>query len=154
MLGRHTGITFIDLVDIVERLSGMEVGELFALGGQKAYRRSEHQALGYVLEHFPRAIVEAGGSVVTQADTYHKLLHHYHTIWLKAKPEEHMQRVLAQGDLRPMQGNVEAAMDDLKRILAEREKEYQAAHYVLDTTGRSAESCFNELLEQVTPFLD
>lgn len=153
MLGRRTGIPFIDLVDVVEKLSGMQVGELFALGGQKAYRRSEHQALDYVLEHFPQAILEAGGSLVTQADTYHKLLHHYYTIWIKAKPDEHMQRVMAQGDLRPMQGNAEAAMDDMKRILAERETEYQAAHCVLDTTGRSVDSCFDELLEQVAPFL-
>ena len=131
----------------------MEVGELFALGGQKAYRRSEHEALNYVLENFPQAIVEAGGSLVTQSDTYHKLLHHYHTVWLKAKPGEHMQRVIAQGDLRPMQGNTEAAMEDLTRILAEREKEYQTAHYVLDTTGRTIDSCFDELLEQVAPIL-
>ena len=153
MLGRHTGIPFIDLVDVVEKISGMDVGELFALGGQKAYRRSEYEALNYVLEHFPKAIVEAGGSLVTQADTYHKLMHHYYTIWLKAKPEEHMQRVIAQGDMRPMQGNTEAAMDDLKRILGEREKEYQAAHYVLNTTGRNVDSCFEELLEQIAPIL-
>ncbi|MDJ0957825.1 MAG: helix-turn-helix transcriptional regulator [Arenicellales bacterium] len=152
-LGRLTGIPFIDLVDVVEKISGMNVGELFALGGQKAYRRSEYEALNYVLEHFPKAIVEAGGSLVTQADTYNELLHHYYTIWLKAKPEEHMQRVIAQGDMRPMQGNTEAAMDDLKRILTEREKEYQAAHYVLNTTERSVDSCFEELLEQVAPFL-
>lgn len=153
MLGRHTGIPFVDLVDVAEKLTGMQAGELFALGGQKAYRRSEHDALDYVLEHFPKAIVEAGGSLVTQADTYHKLLNHYHTVWLKAKPEEHMDRVIAQGDLRPLQGNAEAAMDDLKRILAEREKEYQSAGYVLDTAGRSVDNCFNELLEQVAPFL-
>ena len=149
MLGRHMGIPFIDLVDVVEKISGMEVGELFALGGQKAFRRSEYEALNYVLENFPQAVLEAGGSLVTQADTYHKLLCHYYTVWIKAKPEEHMQRVIAQGDLRPMQDNTEAAMDDLKRILAEREKEYQAAHYVLDTTGRSVDSCFDELLEHV-----
>ena len=154
MLGHHIGIPFIDLVDVVEKISGMEVGELFALGGQKAYRRSEYEALDYVLDHFPQAVIEAGGSLVTQADTYQKLLHHYHTIWLKAKPEDHMQRVVAQGDLRPMQGNVEAAMDDLKRILAEREKEYLTAHYVLDTTGRSIDSCFDELIEHVAPILE
>ena len=153
MLGHHTGVPFIDLVDVVEKISGMEVGELFALGGQKAYRRYEYDALNYALEHFPQAIVEAGGSLVTQPDTYHRLLRHYHTIWVRAKPEEHMQRVIAQGDLRPMQGNTEAAMDDLRRILAEREKEYQAAHYVLNTTGRTVDSCFDELLEQVGPFL-
>lgn len=153
-LGRHAGVPFVDLVQIVEKLSGMEVGELFALGGQKAYRRLEQQALDYVLERYPQVIVEAGGSLVTQAETYHKLLSHYHTVWLKAKPDEHMQRVIAQGDMRPMQGSAGAAMQDLKRMLVEREKEYQAAHYTLDTAGRSVQSCFDELISQVSSYLN
>lgn len=154
LLGNHTGIPFVDLVDVVEKLSGMEVGELFALGGQKAYRRLEQQALDHVLKKHVKAIVEAGGSVVTEHDTYHKLLAHYHTVWIKASPDEHMRRVIAQGDLRPLQGNAQAAMGDLKRMLNEREKEYRTAHYVLDTTERSVQSCFSELLERVSSYLE
>ena len=152
MLGRRVGVPFVDLVAVAESLSGMEVGELFSLGGQKAYRRAEYQALNHVLENYPRAIVEAGGSLVTQVETYRRLRNNYHTIWLKADPVEHMERVIAQGDLRPMQGNL-SAMDDLKRILAEREKEYEAAHYILDTAGRDVRSCFDELLEQAGRYL-
>lgn len=144
-LSQHAGAPFVDLVAIVEQLSGMEVGELFSLRGQKAYRRLEQQALDYVIDSYPLAVLEAGGSLVTQAATYQKLLRHYFTVWVKAAPEEHMQRVMAQGDFRPMQGNL-GAMDDLKRILSERETEYSAAHYVLDTTGRTVEGCLEELV--------
>ena len=144
-LSRHTGAPFIDLVEVAEELSGMEVGEMVSLGGQKAYRRSERQALDQVIENHPRVVLEAGGSLVTQADTYQRLLTHYFTVWLKAAPDEHMERVMAQGDFRPMQGNSDA-MEDLKRILSEREQEYRSAHYTLDTTGRTIESCLEELL--------
>jgi len=144
-LSRHTGVPFTDLVEVVEELSGMEVGELFSLGGQKAYRRYEYQALEQVIENSPRVVLEVGGSLVTQADTYQRLLSRYFTVWLKAAPDEHMERVMAQGDFRPMQGNSDA-MEDLKRILSEREPEYSSAHYVLDTAGRSVESCLEELL--------
>ena len=153
-LGRHTGVPFVDLVQIVEELSGMNVGELFALGGQKAYRRWEVQALDYVLANHAQAIVEAGGSLVTQPETYQKLLAHYHTIWIKANPDEHMQRVIAQGDLRPLQGDAQAAMNDLKQMLVERETEYQAAHCILDTAGRSVQSCFDELMRQASTYLN
>jgi len=146
-LSRRTGVRFIDLVNVVEQHSGMEVGEIFSLGGQKAYRRLEHRALETVVESYPKAILEAGGSLVTQGGTYRKLLNHYYTVWLKAAPNEHMERVMAQGDFRPMQGNGDA-MDDLKRILSEREEEYGSAHYVLDTTGRTVENCLEELLLQ------
>ena len=98
--------------------------------------------------------MEGGGSLVTQPETYNKLLTHYHTIWIKASPDEHMQRVIDQGDLRPLQGNAEASMNDLKRMLTEREKEYGAAHCVLDTAGRSVQSCFDELMKQASTFLN
>ena len=153
-LGRRTGVPFVDLVEVVEELSGMNVGELFALGGQNAYRRWEVQALDHVLANYAQAIVEAGGSLVTQPATYQKLLAHYHTIWIKANPEEHMQRVIAQGDLRPLQGDAEAAMGDLKQMLGERETEYRAAHGILDTAGRTVQSCFDELVQRASPYLN
>lgn len=153
LLGDHSGVPFVDLVQVIEQLSGMEVGELFALGGQSAYRRFEQQALDHVLKSYNKAIVETGGSLVMQHDTYHKLLARYHTVWIKASADEHMQRVIAQGDLRPMRGNARAAMGDLKRILAERQKEYQAAHFTLDTTGRSVHSCLSELVQETSSYL-
>lgn len=146
-LSRRTGIPFVNLVEVVEKLSGMEVGELFSIGGQKAYRRHEAQALDNVLDAYPRVIMEVGGSLVTQTDTFQKLLDRYYTVWVKAEPNEHMERVMAQGDFRPMQGNLDA-MDDLKRILIAREREHKAAHYVLNTSGRTVSSCLEELAAQ------
>lgn len=146
------GVPFVNLVHIVEEISGMSVGELFSLGGQKAYRRYEHQALEKVIHGFPEAVLEVGGSLVTRAETFQLLQHHYYTVWVKAAPEEHMERVVAQGDLRPMQGN-EDAMDDLKRILVERAAEYGAAQRTLDTTGRPMENCLEELAETVDKHL-
>jgi len=145
-LSRRTGVPYINLVEVVEEVSGMDVGELFSLGGQKAYRRYERQALDKVAESTPRAVVEAGGSLVTRTETYQFLLQHYFTIWINAAPEEHMARVMAQGDFRPMQGHGDA-MEDLKRILREREPEYRLAHRVLDTTGRTVDGCLEELME-------
>jgi XRE family aerobic/anaerobic benzoate catabolism transcriptional regulator len=147
-LSNRTGIPYVNLVEEVQALSGMNVGELFSLGGQKAYRRFERQALEKVIERSGQSIVEAGGSLVTRRDTFQLLLKNYYTVWIKAAPEEHMERVMAQGDLRPMQGSA-GAMDDLKRILEEREPEYRAAHGVLDTSGRTAEQCLHELADQV-----
>lgn len=146
LLGRDIGLPFVNLVAVAEELSGMQVGELFSLGGQNAYGRMERQALEHVLRHYPRAIVEAGGSLVTRSDTYQRLRRNYCTVWLKAQPDEHMERVVAQGDFRPMQGN-DRAMEDLRSILTEREPNYRAAHYTLDTSGRTIKSCLSELTD-------
>lgn len=152
LLSEKTGVPFFDLVAVIQELSGLEVGDLFSLGGQKTYRRLEQQALDHVLKNHSNAIIEAGGSLITQADTYQKLLNHYHTVWVKAEPGEHMQRVIAQGDFRPMQGNDEA-MEDLKTILKEREKEHRSAHYILNTSDRDLQSCLEELLSHAKLFL-
>ena len=152
-LSRLTGVPFVNLVEIVEEISGMEVGELFSLGGQKAYRRYEYQALEKVIDGDPLAILEVGGSLVTRPETFHLLRQNYLTAWVKASPDEHMARVMAQGDFRPM-GDNDDAMDDLKRILREREPEYGAAHLIIDTTGRTVNSCLEELRDQVRNHLE
>lgn len=143
-LARRHGLPFLRLGDVVEQLGGMNLGELFSLGGQKAYRRLEGQALRHVLENHPLAVLEAGGSLVSEPRTFELLLGSYFTVWVRASPEEHMNRVVSQGDLRPMEGN-EAAMDDLRRILAEREPYYRMANAILDTGGRTVAECLTEL---------
>ena len=145
-------VPFIRLGDLVEQRVQMSLGELFSLGGQKTYRRLEKQSLDHVLQNHPLAIIETGGSLVTQPDTFNLVLEFYFTVWIKAAPEEHMRRVLSQGDLRPMEGNTQA-MDDLKMILTEREAEYRQAHYILDTSGRNVSDCFLELARQCRPYL-
>lgn len=145
LLAQRCNVPFVRLGEVIERLGGMSLDELFSLGGQQAYRRLEHQALEHVLARFPTAVVEAAGSVVSESRTFNLLLDSYFTVWIKASPAEHMERVLAQGDLRPMRGHKEA-MHDLKRILVEREADYRAADYTLDTSGRAVDACLAELV--------
>jgi XRE family aerobic/anaerobic benzoate catabolism transcriptional regulator len=135
-LATELGVPFIELDREVETEAGMSLSEVFMLYGQAGYRRIEHQALERVLERADAAVISAGGGIVSEAETYNLLLAKCLTVWVKASPEEHMARVLAQGDLRPMEGSGEA-MEDLRRILAARAPLYGKADVVIDTTGQS-----------------
>ncbi|MDZ7839385.1 MAG: helix-turn-helix transcriptional regulator [Gammaproteobacteria bacterium] len=147
LLSRELGLPFVRLGELIEELAGMKTAELFSLAGQKGYRRLEHQAVKQVVERGEPVVVETGGSLVSEQQTLNDVLSSFYTVWIRASPEEHMNRVVAQGDLRPMRDSSES-MSDLKRILAEREGYYSAANYVLDTSGRSVEECLRELVEQ------
>jgi len=147
LLADEFRVPFVRLGQVIEDMAGMNTGELFSLGGQKAYRRIERQALEHVRQNYPRAVLEVGGSLVSQPDTLGLLLDSYYTVWVRTTAEEHMNRVLEQGDLRPMAGNRQA-MEDLQRILAEREPEYRLADYTLDTTDRPVLDCLRELVAQ------
>jgi len=136
---------FFELDREVERLSGTPLGSVIELYGQQAYRRYELQALQELLAAHPRFIVATGGSLVSEPATYDLLLRNCYTVWVKTTPEEHMQRVLAQGDLRPMAGS-QQAMDDLRRILNERSELYGRADIAIDTTGKSVEETTSLLL--------
>lgn len=125
---------FTDLVRTIEQRAGMSVSEIFSLGGQSAYRCFELECLEETIERAEPAIIEVGGSLVSEPAAYERLLGSCVTIWLRASPEDHMNRVIAQGDKRPMAGN-KHAMEDLKRILSERESLYQRANYILNTSG-------------------
>jgi XRE family aerobic/anaerobic benzoate catabolism transcriptional regulator len=144
-LAGHLGFPFIELDAEIERDFGLSLGEIFALSGQSAYRRSERRALDGVLDRHPKFVLAAGGSVVAEAETYDELLSRCFTVWIKASPQEHMSRVIAQGDLRPMSDNKEA-MADLERILAARTPLYARADAVVDTAGASVEASFSDLL--------
>ena len=144
-LARHLGVPFIELDAEIEQDFGLSLGEIFALSGQSAYRRSERRALDGVLERHRHFVLAAGGSIVAEAETYDELLARCFTVWIKASPEEHMSRVIAQGDLRPMSDNQEA-MADLERILAARTPLYARADAVVDTAASSVEASFSDLL--------
>jgi XRE family aerobic/anaerobic benzoate catabolism transcriptional regulator len=147
-LAEHLGVAFVELDREVERESGVVLGEIFDLYGQTAFRRYERQALETVLRRHERAVIATGGSLVSDAGTFELLLRSCFTIWLQATPEEHMSRVIAQGDLRPMADNAQA-MDDLRRILAGRTALYAKADAVVDTSGQSVDRSFAELLARV-----
>ncbi|OMH35341.1 helix-turn-helix transcriptional regulator [Motiliproteus sp. MSK22-1] len=147
MLADDSGIPFVRLSDVIEQLGGLDLHELLTLFGQKAYRKLEREAIDYVRENYDRVVLEIGGSLVSEKETYSYVRNHFYTVWLKAQPEEHMNRVMAQGDLRPMAAS-QKAMDDLKLILTEREPYYRAADDMLDTSGRSVEDCARELVDK------
>jgi len=134
MLADDLEIPFVELNRVIEKNVGCDVHEIHSLYGSTAYRRYEQRALEETIAAYPKAVIATGGGLVSEASTFELLLAHCYTIWLRASPEEHMQRVVAQGDLRPMAGNLEA-MDDLKRILAGREAFYAKADLAFDTGG-------------------
>lgn len=143
-LAAALGVPFIELDAEVEREAGVKLDEVFAMYGQEAYRRFERRALERVLRTHDAAVIAAGGSLVTDPDTYRLLLDHCHTIWLKAKPEEHMNRVIAQGDMRPFKGRA-AALEEIRRLLADRDDLYARADAMVETSGRSAKAILEDL---------
>lgn len=144
LLASAMDVPFIELSREISRLAGCSPSEIQALYGPNAYRRYERQALGQVLAAHPRAVVATGGGLVADPGTFSLLLENCMTVWLRASAAEHMSRVIAQGDLRPMADN-EAAMEDLRMILAGREPFYAKADLTLDTSGRSVETSFADL---------
>lgn len=148
-LAREMGVPFIELVAEVEKDIGMPVSEVFSLYGQAGYRRLEKRTLERVLKQHERAVFSIGGGIVSQTETYDLLLSSCFTVWLKARPEDHMARVIAQGDLRPMAGNDEA-MEDLRRILEAREALYGKADTSIETSDASEDETFNRLRQLVS----
>jgi XRE family aerobic/anaerobic benzoate catabolism transcriptional regulator len=147
-LARELDVPFVELDREIEREAGTSLSEIFLLYGQAGYRRYERRALEKVLERLERCVIATGGSIVSEPGTYDLLLSACYTIWLRAEPGEHMARVVAQGDTRPMAGNAEA-MDDLRRILAGRAALYGQADVVVDTAGRTVERSLKELKRAV-----
>src|SRR5216683_2595479 len=137
-------VPFIELDGEIEKETGMPLGEIFSLYGQAGYRAIERRTLSRVLSEHECAVLSVGGGVVSEKETFDYLLSHCYTIWIKAQPEEHMSRVLEQGDFRAMAGN-DRAMEDLRRILEAREPLYRQADMELDTSGSSAEESFSRL---------
>ena len=143
-LAADLGMPFIELDREIEREAGVPLAELFSMYGQEGYRRFERRALERVLAENERGVIATGGSIVTAAETYARLLSACLTVWLKATPEDHMSRVIAQGDLRPIHGHA-AAMDDLKQLLIERTHLYAQADVTVDTAGRTIRQSLAEL---------
>ena len=147
-LADHRGVPFFELDREVEREYGATIGEILQLHGQPGYRRFERDSLQAVLSKNPAAVIETGGGLAADAETLPLLLEGSLVVWVRAAPEEHMQRVIDQGDLRPMARSREA-MRELKDILKAREPFYRQAHVHLNTSGRTLEQSFRELLESL-----
>jgi XRE family aerobic/anaerobic benzoate catabolism transcriptional regulator len=152
-LADHLSWPFVEINRAVERLAGCGVAEIHSLYGPSAYRRYERRALEEAIARYPRAVFATPGGIVADPGTFNLLLAHCFSIWLKASPAEHMSRVVAQGDLRPMAGNDEA-MADLQRILGSRAPFYAKADLVMDTGGRALTSAADALKSLVDGVLD
>ncbi|MGH8705200.1 MAG: helix-turn-helix transcriptional regulator [Burkholderiales bacterium] len=135
-LAQALEVPFVELDREVENEAGAGLAEVFSMYGQDAFRRFERKALARVLKHHPRAVIAAGGGLVNDPETYRMLLDNCYCIWLKASPEEHMSRVIAQGDMRPFRGR-SAALDEIRSLLADRDRLYARADAVVDTSGRA-----------------
>jgi len=148
MLADYWMVPFVELSRHVETIAGCSVAEIHALYGPGAYRRYEYRALEDIIQRFPRAVIATPGGIVSDPATFNLLLSHCYTVWLKASPREHMERVLAQGDTRPMSGNREA-MEDLKSILESRAAFYSKADRIFDTSDMTQENAFFGLMEEL-----
>jgi len=147
-LADDLGFPFVELSREIEKFAGCSVSEIQALYGQNAYRRYERRALEEAIQIYPEAVIATPGGLVSDAATFNLLLAHCTTVWLQADPEDHMRRVLAQGDLRPMAASKEA-MEDLKGILVGRAAFYSKAELRLDTSAQPVEATFAALRKLV-----
>lgn len=147
-LAGHLQVPFVELSRVIEKLAACSIGEIQDLYGASAYRRYERRALEEILDNYPRAVIGTPGGLVSDPVTFDLLLANCATVWLQARPEDHMQRVIEQGDFRPMTGTDEA-MTDLKNILASRADFYSKARFSLDTSRQPLEATFDALRELV-----
>jgi XRE family transcriptional regulator, aerobic/anaerobic benzoate catabolism transcriptional regulator len=152
MLAKQIGWSFVELNKEIEQQNGLSVAEIIALYGQEGFRRMEQAALGQLLARKELMVLATGGGIVSEPLTFDLILSSFYTIWLKAKPEEHMARVRRQGDLRPMADD-RSAMAELRNILVSREPLYARASAVVDTAGLSIDSAAARLVDAVAPVL-
>jgi len=148
MLAKRLNVPFLELDRLVEQQHGMSLRESFEMFGREMFRRTERATLQATLASHPSFVMATGGGIVAEPATFEMLLTSCLTVWVKAPPQEHMQRVIKQGDLRPMANNARA-MDDLVAILASREPLYSRADIVIDTAGKTSKESFDELIDRL-----
>jgi XRE family transcriptional regulator, aerobic/anaerobic benzoate catabolism transcriptional regulator len=144
LLGEDLGYPFVEISREIERLAGCGIGEIQALYGQNAYRRYERRAIEETVQLYPEAVIATPGGLVSDPASFNLLLSHCTTVWLQAEPEDHMQRVINQGDRRPIAASTEA-MQDLRSILAGRAPLYAKAELQLNTSAQPLEPTFAAL---------
>jgi XRE family transcriptional regulator, aerobic/anaerobic benzoate catabolism transcriptional regulator len=152
MLADDLGFPFVELSREIEKFAGCSVAEIQALYGQNAYRRYERRALEEAIQIYPEAVIAIPGGLVSDPATFNQLLSHCTTVWLQADPEDHMKRVIAQGDTRPMAASKEA-MEDLRSILVGRAAFYSKAQLRLDTSAQALDLTFGRLRQMVRQIL-
>ncbi len=147
--GERLGLPFLELSEAVEEANGMPAGEAISLYGEAGYRAAERAAISRIITTHDQLILAVGGGVVEHPDCFNLLLSSFKTIWIKARPEEHMERVRAQGDIRPMAG-IRDAMTRLQGILRARETQYSRADLCVDTSGKAVGDSLDDLVSAIT----
>ncbi len=146
LLARRLDMPFVQLGREIEMLAGMSTSEIFSLSGQNGYMRLEEKALMQSLKRYNKCVLETGGSIVMEPKLLSTLLTTCFVVWLHARPDEYMRRLIAQGDVRPMENRADA-VSDLSRILSERDEFYSKSHASIDTNGKTIEDCVDELIQ-------
>ena len=149
-LAKRLGARFVEVDQAIERAAGLGLAQIFELHGEAYYRRVEREVLGELLAPGRPVVLATGGSIVTDPANWGLLRERAHTIWLRARPEDHWNRVVAQGDQRPM-GKNPHAYAELRALLAAREPLYASAHQVVDTSGRSVDAVVDAVADAVAP---
>jgi XRE family aerobic/anaerobic benzoate catabolism transcriptional regulator len=147
-LANDLGFTFIELSREIEKFAGCQISEIHNLYGANAYRRYERRALEEAIQIYPEVVIATPGGLVSDSANFNLLLTHCTTVWLQANPNDHMSRVAAQGDLRPMAASPEA-MEDLKRILEGRSAFYSKADLSIDTSAQDVDESYKRLKTEV-----
>ena len=153
LLARHLDCPFIELDRVVEQEYGASLPTLIEMSGMGTFRRYERTCLEHVIAEHDAAVIATAGSIVASPETYALLLRRTHTVWIKARPDEHMARVMEQGDFRPMAQNREA-MADLRAILEARGADYARAEVTLDTASKSVEQSCAQLARLVSRYVE
>lgn len=148
LVAEQLEIPFVHLGSEIELLAGMSTSEIFSLSGQAGYTRLEEKALMQTLRKHDRCVLETGGGIVMNSKLLNTLLTTCIVVWLYTHPEEYMRRLIAEGDVRPMQDQ-DDAMSDLRKILAERDEFYSKAHVSIDTSDKTVEECVSELIRVI-----
>ncbi len=143
-LAKRLRVPLVELDQRIEAAAGLRLAEIFELHGEAYYRRLEREVLAQLLSPPTPMVLATGGSLVNDAATYALLRARCRTVWLRATPREHWDRVVQQGDARPMAKNP-AAFAELQALLAARAPLYGQAEHVIDTSGRGATAIVGEL---------
>jgi XRE family aerobic/anaerobic benzoate catabolism transcriptional regulator len=151
-LADDLGFPFIELSREIEQFAGCQISEIHNLYGANAYRRYERRALEEAIQIYPEVVIATPGGLVSDSANFNVLLSHCTTVWLQADAADHMGRVAAQGDMRPMAASREA-MEDLKRILEGRSAFYSKADMTINTSERTEDQAFEALRSSVRQHL-
>jgi XRE family aerobic/anaerobic benzoate catabolism transcriptional regulator len=149
-LARRLGVPFVEIDQRIEQTAGLRLAEIFELHGEAYYRRLEREVLARLLNDGDAMVVATGGSIVNDPANFALIADRARTVWLKARPEDHWDRVVQQGDRRPMDGN-QHAFAELRALLAAREGLYARAQHVIDTSGRSVDDVVEALARVMSP---